>query len=356
MSTSGDKARAAKIVETAAAAPPARRAPVAFAIEPAERDGRGVHLFEEEPDFTQIADTTAESGASPSASRMGWLAGLFWSALGILVSFYLLDAIWDLIARLAAKNPMLGQTALGLAAFAGLVLLFLGARELFSILRQRRIQQMRLAAEAARAGGREADFTQVRRLLLDFYTADPTTASARTRLALADNDVLDPLTRLDMAERELLAPKDEEARRLIASAAQRVSMVTALSPRALVDMIFVLAQSIVMIRKLSALYGGNAGGLGLWRLGLRILAHLALTGGVGMADSVIGQVLGAGLAARLSAKLGEGVLNGILTARVGIAALAYCRPLEFSACEPIILSEVVKNIVTRDKVEEKPAV
>ena len=37
-------------------------------------------------------------------------------------------------------------------------------------------------------------------------------------------------------------------------------------------------------------------------------------------------VVGQGLAARLSAKLGEGVLNGLLTARIGLAALAVCRP------------------------------
>ncbi len=39
--------------------------------------------------------------------------------------------------------------------------------------------------------------------------------------------------------------------------------------------------------------------------------------------------MGAGLRARLSAKLGEGLLNGVLTARIGIAALEACRPMDF---------------------------
>jgi putative membrane protein len=41
-------------------------------------------------------------------------------------------------------------------------------------------------------------------------------------------------------------------------------------------------------------------------------------------------VLGLGVAARISAKLGEGVLNGLMTARFGLAALAVCRPLPFT--------------------------
>ena len=47
-------------------------------------------------------------------------------------------------------------------------------------------------------------------------------------------------------------------------------------------------------------------------------------------DSLVQQVLGHGLASRISARLGEGVLNGLLTARVGLSAMAVCRPLPFA--------------------------
>ena len=132
-------------------------------------------------------------------------------------------------------------------------------------------------------------------------------------------------------------------------------MVTALSPRAIVDVVFVLTQSVGLIRRLSTIYGGRASGFGLMRLTARVLSHLAVTGGMAMADTFISQILGAGLAARLSAKLGEGVLNGVLTARVGIAAIDLCRPLPFVECEPVILSEVVKNTIIQDKIAENPA-
>jgi putative membrane protein len=51
-------------------------------------------------------------------------------------------------------------------------------------------------------------------------------------------------------------------------------------------------------------------------------------------DSLVQQILGHGIAARLSARLGEGVLNGLLTARVGLSAMAVCRPAPFAVEKP----------------------
>ena len=58
-------------------------------------------------------------------------------------------------------------------------------------------------------------------------------------------------------------------------------------------------------------------------------------------DSLVQQILGTGIAARLSARLGEGVVNGLLTARVGIAAIEVCRPLPFINGSPPRLADVM---------------
>jgi putative membrane protein len=54
-----------------------------------------------------------------------------------------------------------------------------------------------------------------------------------------------------------------------------------------------------------------------------------------------------GLAARISAKLGEGVLNGLMTARFGLAALAVCRPLPFVKEEPPRLADVAGELLSK---------
>ena len=64
-----------------------------------------------------------------------------------------------------------------------------------------------------------------------------------------------------------------------------------------------------------------------------MLAHLAVTGTIALGDGLVQQVLGQGLAQRLSAKLGEGVVNGLLTARVGLSAMDICRPMPFMSVE-----------------------
>ena len=64
-------------------------------------------------------------------------------------------------------------------------------------------------------------------------------------------------------------------------------------------------------------------------------------------DSLMQQVLGLGLAARISAKLGEGVLNGLMTARFGLAALSVCRPLPFIKEETPKIGDVAGELVRR---------
>lgn len=276
------------------------------------------------------------------------LSSLFWSAVSLLVTLYLADAAWGLVVSLEAKAPWVGQLALGLIGIVALGLLFFLAREIFGMFRMRKVGALRVRAAALLAAPDRDGIRALVITLKDFYARDATAAAARAEVARALDELHDPKTLLAIAERALLKSRDDAARLAIAAAAQRVSVVTALSPRALVDVIFVLVQGVALIRRLSSLYGGRASGFGLFRLTTRVLSHLALTGGMAMADTFLSQIVGAGIAARLSAKLGEGVLNGVLTARVGIAAIDLCRPLPFVECDPIQLSEVVKTTILQD--------
>jgi putative membrane protein len=175
----------------------------------------------------------------------------------------------------------------------------------------------------------------------------PRLARSRTNLQSHLAEIIDGADLVRLAERELMAPLDQEAKRLITASVMRVSVVTAVSSRASIDMLFVLVNFLNLLRKLSYLYGVRPGTLGMLRLLRHVISHLVLTGGLATSDSLIQQLLGHGIAAKLSARLGEGLLNGLLTARLGLATIDVVRPLPFTALPRPTISDLMSEALRR---------
>lgn len=300
-----------------------------------------------------------EPAAVPVAKRRGGLFGLSWGSLFVagLSGFLALAAgAWaeNTITSLMRQSPVLGYAALACAGVAALALLVMLARVLRDILRERKVEALRERATLALAGGTPDEGRAIAGDLMGLYKSRPQTAQGRAALEAALPQLFAARDMLTVAERSLLGPLDLQAQAQIAQAARRVSLVTAVSPRALVDVVFVLVACARLLRSIAGIYAGRPGTLGLIRLARQVLNHLVLTGGMAAGDAVIQQVVGQGLAARLSAKLGEGVINGMLTARIGLAALAVCRPLPFVEAKPPTLSDVAGDL-TSWKGGESPA-
>jgi len=279
-------------------------------------------------DADEEAVEVAQKQGVVARSALSW-GGLFWSATGGLVSLGFGLWLARLIDDLFAWSPLFGVIGLALAAAAAAALFVLATRELAGILRQRHIAELHNGLARARE---KDDFKEAQRLvgqLSALYSARPETARARAELRALAHDIVDGRDRIDIAERTLVEPLDLEVRREIANAAKRVSMVTALAPRAIIDVVFVGAQAIRLTRRIAVIYGGRPGLLGFLKLLRSIAAHIAITGGMAIGDSLIQQLVGHGIAAKLSARAGEGVLNGLLTARVGLSAMTLCRPMPF---------------------------
>jgi putative membrane protein len=304
---------------------PARRPRTPRTIAPAIVTPASVDVFDE----PQAATVAPPPAALPK--RRTRLGTIFLSALGVLVSLAI--GLWTdrLIRDLFARAEWLGWFAVVMATIAALTLLVILTREMLALLRLASVEKIRSRA----ADAIQRDDPKAAQAVVDELTAllaaNPQTAAGRRALHELRNDVIDGANLVRLAETELLSPLDSRATVMILDAAKRVSLVTAVSPRALVDVAYVVFEAGRMIRRLSELYGGRPGTLGFFRLARNVLAHLAVTGSVAFGDSFVQQVLGHGLAARLSAKLGEGVVNGMMTARIGIAAMETVRPLPFSA-------------------------
>ncbi|WP_119391253.1 YcjF family protein [Taklimakanibacter lacteus] len=328
------------------------RRPQAFRIDPAPRPDKVRRApraiapdkikFDPEPQGRDIV--VVPPAPLPSSRSLRWGSLLVSALFGLFVLWAGLSA-GNLIEQLFARSQYLGWLGVGLAGLAGLAALAIIIREIWGLLRLNRIEHVQ--ADAARALNHDDD-AAARRVLLalrNVYGGRHDAAWGLKSLAEHERDVMDAKDRIRLADRDLVSGFDEEAHRIIARRSRRVTMLTAVTPAAAFDILFVAAQNLRMLREIATLYGGRPSTLSTLRLARMVIGHLAVTGGLALSDSVIQHVVGKGLIGRLSARFGEGAVNGILTARIGLAALDVCRPIPQDAEAKETLASLVRELV-----------
>jgi putative membrane protein len=230
-----------------------------------------------------------------------------------------------------------------LIGLCGLVL-----REVFALSRLSSLSSLKADWSLAYASDGQADANKALSALIKHLHKLPSYRSSLSTLASFDREIMNPSDRLALAEKTLLKEADAQAQQLILASAKRATVVTAVSPRALLDMLYVAYESLRLLRGLARLYGVRPAGSVLFRLLKLTLGNLALTGGIALTDGLMEQLLGHGAAAKLSARFGEGVLNGFLIARIGLAAMMACRPVAFHALSQPKISEIAKSILAKN--------
>lgn len=319
---------------------------VTLAVSRAEADAQAPRP---NPDATAIVpgevQVVSPALPVPKVRRRGIpLGALFWTATGGLVALGFGLAAIRLIEDLFTRAEWLGWLGSGLGVVSLATLAAIMAREFIGLARLSTVERLQARAATALAADDRNEAEAIVRELVRLLRFQPRLARARADTHAHLGEIIDGADLIRLAERELLAPLDVEARRSVATAAKRVSLVTAVSPRAALDMIFVFVTAVMLVRQLSDLYGSRPGMLGLVRLFRHVIAHLAVTGSMAATDGLVQQILGHGVAAKLSAKLGEGVLNGLLTARLGLAAIEVARPLPFAALKPPVLADLAAGL------------
>lgn len=284
--------------------------------------------------------------ATLAARKPSRLARLFWGALLALLGALLSVAAWDFVTDLITRAPVVGYGVAALFVAVLLLLLVIAVRELAAFSRLRRLDELHRQAQTALA---EDDLGKARAVtgrLVRLYANHEDTRWGRDRLREATQDQFDAAGLLGLAETELLGPLDTAAMREVESAARQVATVTALVPLAMADVVAALTANLRMIRRIAEVYGGRSGTLGGWRLARAVLTHLVATGAVAVGDDMLGSIAGGGVMSKLSRRFGEGIVNGALTARVGVAAMEVCRPLPFTRVKRPSVTGLVRRALT----------
>jgi len=287
-----------------------------------------------------------QRAAQAAGSRVNGLGRFFWAAFAAFAGFVLSVMAWDFITGLFTRSDLLGTVALVLLVIFLVAAALIALREVAAFARLRRLDAIRRGAEAAVAARDLVAARHVADQVRAIYAARPEMQAGIASFEARRGDQFDADGLLALAESELLAGPDQAALAQVELATRRVALVTALVPLALADVATALIANLGMIRRIAEIYGGRSGTLGSWRLTRTVLTHLAATGALAVGDDLIHSVAGGGLLSKLSRRFGEGVVNGALTARVGVAAIDVCRPLPFHATPKPRVSGLVQRALT----------
>lgn len=298
------------------------------------------------PDLGRPDGAAMQAVAAVATQRGNVLSRWFWRLLSAIIGFAVSVAAWDFVTSLLTRNVYLGYAALALVAAFVIVCLFVAIRELAALARLSRVADIQKAATVARETEDVTKAREVSQELTRLYAGRVDQRWGEASLRERVKDAFDSDTVLDIAETTLLVPLDTVARAEVEAAARQVAAATALVPLALADIAVALVSNLRMIRRIAEIYGGRGGTLSAWRLTRAVMAHLLATGAMAVGDDMIGSVAGGGVLSKISRRFGEGVINGALTARVGLAAMEVCRPLPFHATARPSVSAVIKSALT----------
>lgn len=335
-----------------------KRQPRAFRIDDPALDDADAFEAQSEDVHTPGSDGPEREVRLPDKAEVA--EGIRWGSIFFTAMFALIGlglSMWfaRLISAALASDGFVGWLSTSLL----MLLLIAGAaiaiREIVGLVRLRRLESIRDRAEAAI---RSEDVAAERALTIEIaelFRGRSDVAWQLAQLKEHARDIRDPGELLALTDRDLLAPLDDRARRLVLESSKRIAIVTALSPLILIDVVYVFIENIRMLRAIATLYGGRPGLLGALRLGRMVLTNLIAAGGIALTDDLLGQFLGQDLLRRVSARLGEGAFNGALTARVGVAAIEVIRPMPNVATPPVrvraILSELFKRVKKQAETE-----
>lgn len=143
----------------------------------------------------------------------------------------------------------------------------------------------------------------------------------------------------------VLSPIDRQVKTLISKSAIENAVIVAISPLAIIDVLMVAWRNIALVNKITQAYGMELGYFSRLRLFRMVLTNMAFAGATEIATDLGSDFLSQNLTAKFSVRMAQGIGVGLLTARLGIKAMEFCRPVVFQGKERPTLSVVRQELL-----------
>jgi putative membrane protein len=285
--------------------------------------------------------------AAPKIRRWDrWVrTGLYAFGLGV-ATWAVIDA-YEWVADAFARGPELGGLALATitAVFGGAGLVI--GRELNSFYALRRVEHDHdLLADASRL--RSGEMRAAIRRVLAVVPKDHDTEAAIETYQRQAQPHHTPAQQVELLSRTVMRPLDARARAAVRRAAGRAFALTAIAPTALVDTVLFAALSVHMLRGIAACYGHRPTAAATAHLIRRLIFEAGKLAAIDLAGMTIAQHVTGALAERLAADSVHSLYAAQRMARIGLLAMAMCRPVPFQAEEvPNMLSALLEAVLAR---------
>lgn len=152
---------------------------------------------------------------------------------------------------------------------------------------------------------------------------------------------------LDMYDAMVVSEQDKKATKIVTQHATESAALVAISPLAIADMLLVAWRNFKMIDSLADVYGVELGYWSRLQLFKATLINMAAAGASEIAIDVSMDLMSMDLAGKVSTRAGQGLGVGILTARLGVKAMALLRPIPWHPDRKVKLGAIRKQIVEK---------
>ncbi|HJS16592.1 MAG TPA: TIGR01620 family protein [Rheinheimera sp.] len=293
------------------------------------------------------ADFMVEPHLEPEPPKRKPVSALMWAGISsvvLLVSVALYSAVTTIQQAFIAPGISTALEALFCAA-----LLTLGS---LLVLREwrlwRRLAKTRTWQQAHQRIHASIQYGEAQQLCLDIAAVLPESTKqdvadwkAQKQAEHSDQELL------DLFELKVLSKADAKVHQQIHQASADAAMAVAVSPFALADMLLVMWRTSKLLRQMAETYGASLGQLRSLILIKHLFAALLWAGSSELALDLGSDVLGAELTSKLSMRAGQGLIAGMLVARLGLAAQQLLRPLPLAKSQKLSLLDLSKALVRR---------
>ncbi len=298
------------------------------------------------PDNGFVAADELQNPTDPAVSEVqqGGVSG--WLLTGLALVLLLGGIQWaEFVQQSLTQSWLQGGAAVALTGFGFAAV----GKLLWSAWRGKRQRQMRqqwreeaLTMQLSLQYGQATPLCQ--RILAALPQADRSAFLAQHNLQFSDAETLKLFDLL------VLQPLDQQAAQRISAAAKQAGMAVAVSPFALADMLLVSWRAWRLMAELSEVYGVQLGAVARLTLLKKFANLLFWTGATELAIDIGGDFLGVELSSKLSARAGQGVLAGLMLARLGRFVQQQLRPLPLLPAEkPVqpLLQSLIQQLLQR---------